>query len=187
MSGLFAESSSSRESSNSGTPNLQANGAWRATGWGCYYIPSWRYFVNRQSITVFTASECLVQTCVYIYNMYKLIKNDAGSSHFQVNMFQRMRPLILLQQTGKCLRWNLRAPGRRGNCDGEAKQIVGNKLWELQLWFQTFFNVHPENWEKWSNLTTQYFSDGLVWFNHQPVVFFGLPVWYLKDPDKTFT
>lgn len=29
--------------SKSGPPNLQANGAWRATGWGCYYIPSWRY------------------------------------------------------------------------------------------------------------------------------------------------
>ena len=32
--------------------------------------------------------------------------------------------------------------------------------------FKYFWNVHPETWGKWSNLTCAYFSDGLV-KNHQ--------------------
>ena len=42
--------------------------------------------------------------------------------------------------------------------------IQQKKLGEM---FQTFFDVHPENWGGWTNLDEQIFQRG--WFNHQGV------------------
>ena len=95
--------------------------------------------IDSQLYTVFTASECLVQTCVYIYHRHKLIKNDTGSSHFQSKYVSENEAPDFIATKWKMPSLNVCAPGRRGNCDGEAKQIVGKQIVGASIMISNIF------------------------------------------------